>query len=85
MCSSLNIPARAVVGLIIHKQNGKYFYSFHQWVELLEGSYWIPYYPTFGTRGVGLNYIKLIEVEKKIDFLKLLNALNINLEIMEVK
>ncbi|MCP2604393.1 transglutaminase domain-containing protein [Candidatus Aminicenantes bacterium AC-708-M15] len=82
MCSVLNIHGRVVVGIIIFNQNQKYLYSFHQWVELWEGNYWIPYDPTFGLVKIGSNYIKLLNLEKKLDLLKLINALNLKVEII---
>ncbi len=84
MCSALKIPGRAVIGVIILNQNKNYFYSFHQWVEVWEEDHWVPYDPTFGLRGIGLNYIKLLNLEKKLDLLKLINVLkNLKIEIIE--
>lgn len=84
MCSALNIFGRAVAGIVIFHQDEKYFYSFHQWVELWEEDYWIPYDPTFGFTGIGLNYIKLLNLEKRIDLLKMASALKcLKVEIIE--
>jgi hypothetical protein len=74
MCSSLNIPARAAVGIIIQEfQKGIFTYAFHQWAEIKLNDQWISIDPTFNTWGIGLHYIKFLNLEKRIDLLRLLS------------
>ncbi|MCM8804423.1 MAG: transglutaminase-like domain-containing protein [Candidatus Omnitrophica bacterium] len=82
MCSVLNIPGRRVVGIVLNKQKNNFVYSFHQWVELCLNGNWVPLDPTIGSTEVGLNYIKLANIERNIDYLKLISALNLKLEII---
>ena len=73
MCSSLNIPARAAVGVIIREfKKGVFKYAFHQWTEIKLDGQWVFIDPTFNTWGIGLNYIKFFDLEKQIDLLKLI-------------
>jgi hypothetical protein len=74
MCSSLNIPGRAAVGVIIQEfKKGIFKYAFHQWTEIKLDGQWIFIDPTFNTWGIGLNYIKFFNLEKQIDLLKLIS------------
>lgn len=78
MCSGIKIKGRVAIGLVIINLNNSYTYAFHQWVELWEGDGWTPYDPTAGKRGIGLNFIKLFDLKKKADVLKLTAFLKIH-------
>jgi|GEM_PF-2940537 len=82
MCDEVGIKGRPVIGIVIFKKNDGYSFSFHQWVEVVKENYWVSIDPTFGMREIGLNYIKLFNLEEKIDLLKLANLSNFKIEIM---
>jgi len=81
MCESIKIPSRIVVGIIIYKEDSSYKYCFHQWVEVWNKKYWIPYDPTFNSRKIDYKYIKLLNLKKRIDLIKIISFL----ETLEVK
>ena len=83
MVSSLNIPARAVVGIVVSKQNNGYFWHFHQWTEVWERGNWKSYDPAFGTCKIRPNYIKLFTMKKGIDILKVVNAVDLKIRIVK--
>jgi len=83
MCSSLDIPARAAVGLVILKHDNGYFCHFHQWAEVYEKGHWKSCDPAFGTCKIKPNYIKLFTIKRNVDILKVLNAMDLKVKIVK--
>lgn len=76
MAAAIGNPVRAAVGLVIFEKRQDYFFAFHQWAEVHDGKKWISYDPTLGVEGIGLNYIKLLNIEKQFDIIKLFSIID---------